>query len=86
MSDKRMAIAAILAFFTGAFGIHDFYLGYTKQGFIKLGLSFAGVVLSVIDDGLLLIFAVNIWALVDFFMILTRNGRLATDSSGRRLG
>jgi TM2 domain-containing membrane protein YozV len=35
---KRM-IAALLAFFLGAFGVHKFYLGYTKAGVIQLVLS-----------------------------------------------
>lgn len=37
--DKKL-IAGILAILLGAFGIHKFYLGYTKEGIIQIILSF----------------------------------------------
>jgi hypothetical protein len=40
--DKSKILAAVLAFFLGNFGAHDFYLGNKKAGFIKLGLSLVG--------------------------------------------
>lgn len=40
--EKRI-IAAILALFFGALGIHKFYLGRTKAGIIQIVLSMCGV-------------------------------------------
>ena len=54
-SDRNMYVAAILAFLLGAFGIHDFYLGYTSRGVIKIVLtllvatSFISGIWSIVD-------------------------------------
>jgi len=45
---KSKTLAAILAFFLGSLGVHSFYMGQTKKGFIQLGLSVLGIVLYVI--------------------------------------
>ena len=68
--DKNKIVAAVLAFFFGTFGVHNFYLGYTKRGAYQLGLAIAGIVLSIVVIGVFLIIAAGIWALVDFIMIL----------------
>jgi TM2 domain-containing membrane protein YozV len=48
-------VAVLLAYFTGIFGIHRFYLGYTAIGIIQL-ITLGGL---------------GIWALVDFIRIIT---------------
>ena len=68
-SDRNMYIAAILAFLLGAFGIHDFYLGYTSRGVIKIVLTVL-VATSFIS---------GIWSIVDLVLILT--GKMG-DSKG----
>jgi TM2 domain-containing membrane protein YozV len=35
---KSRTTYLLLAFFLGSLGIHNFYSGHTKHGFIKLGL------------------------------------------------
>ena len=42
---KSKVVAALLAFFLGGLGIHSFYMGQTKKGFIQLGLTVIGIVL-----------------------------------------
>ena len=34
--DKNKMVAGLLAIFLGGWGIHKFYLGYTKEGVIQL--------------------------------------------------
>lgn len=68
---KSKLVAVLLAFFLGGFGIHDFYLGYTKYGIIKIVLT-----LCTGCGG-------GIWALVDFIRLLT--GSLHTDANGVEL-
>ncbi len=66
VSDKSRAAAAILAFFLGGLGIHNFYLGRTKQGVIQLVLFlFCWLYIPAI--------IVGIWAIVDFVLILCGN-------------
>ncbi len=68
---KSKLVAVLLAFFLGGFGIHDFYLGYTKNGIIKIVLSVCTGVGG------------SIWALIDFIRLLT--GSLNTDANGVEL-
>lgn len=51
LGDKKI-VAALLAFFLGGIGIHNFYLGETKKGVLKIILSFCfglGSILALID-------------------------------------
>lgn len=68
--DKNKIVAAVLAFFLGFLGVHNFYLGYTKRGAYQLGLDVAGIVLSLVVIGVFLLLAAAIWGFVDFIMIL----------------
>lgn len=68
---KSKLVAVLLAFFLGGIGIHDFYLGYTKYGIIKIVLT----VCTGCGGG--------IWALIDFVRLLT--GSLHTDANGVEL-
>ena len=69
---KSKVIAALLAFFGGCFGAHDFYLGHIVQGIIKIFLTITCIGFYV----------TYIWALIDFVRILC-NGKL--DSNGQLL-
>ena len=43
-----LAVEALLAFFLGGFGVHDFYLGNKRNGIIKLLGTILGIVLMVV--------------------------------------
>lgn len=66
---KSKTTAALLAFFLGSLGIHDFYLGYIPWGILKL-------VLTVFTCGVV----GSIWAFVDFIRILV--GSIKADAKG----
>ena len=66
--EKSKLVAVLLAFFLGSLGIHDFYLGYTKYGIIKIVLTLC----TGVGGG--------IWALIDFIRLLT--GSLDKDANG----
>lgn len=70
-SDRSKAAAAVLAFFLGPLGVHNFYLGHVGRGVVQLALTLTGVGLAV----------TWIWVVVEFVLILTgglrdRYGRL----------
>lgn len=65
---KSKLVAVLLAFFLGSIGIHDFYLGFTKYGIIKIVLT----VCTGVGGG--------IWALIDFIRLLT--GSINADANG----
>lgn len=48
---EKKLVAGILALLLGGFGVHKFYLGYTKEGVIQLLLSFicVGSIIAIIE-------------------------------------
>lgn len=48
---EKKVVAGILAILLGGFGVHKFYLGYTKEGVIQLLLSLVciGGILGIIE-------------------------------------
>lgn len=80
---KSKVIAALLAWFLGTLGIHNFYLGNNGRGGLQLGLTVLGWLTSwIFGLGFILIAVVGIWAIVEFVMILIGSGKFATDSRG----
>ncbi len=80
-SNKSRIVGAILAFFLGAFGAHNFYLGKTSSAVTQLLLTLVGwiVVIGPVVS--------CIWAFVDFIVILCgcakdKDGLLVTSWGG----
>lgn len=69
---KSKLAAALLAFFLGGLGIHNFYLGNNGKGLAQL-------LITVLTLGIGGIF-VGIWVLIEFIQILT--GDISTDANG----
>jgi TM2 domain-containing membrane protein YozV len=48
---EKKVVAGILGILLGGFGVHKFYLGYTKEGIIQLLLSFVcvGGIIGIIE-------------------------------------
>lgn len=65
-SSKKIP-AALLAFFLGVFGVHKFYLGYTRQGLIMLLVFLFGIVLLGIPS-----VVIGIIAFVEFILYLIK--------------
>lgn len=71
VGQKSKVAAALLAFFLGCFGAHNFYLGHTGKAVAQLLLTIFGYILTVVIIGAFMIIAVGIWAFVEFILILT---------------
>ena len=69
---KSKMAAGLLGIFLGAFGVHNFYLGYT-------GKAVAQLLISVLSCGVFAV-ASEIWGLVEGIQILT--GSIKTDAKG----
>lgn len=69
---KSKLAAGLLGIFLGAFGVHNFYLGYT-------GKAVAQLLISVLSCFTLAIVS-EIWGLVEGIMLLT--GSIAVDGQG----
>lgn len=88
---KSKTVAAVLAFFLGAYGAHEFYLGDKRKGIIRLAAALGCTILYYIMLVVLpvvgMIFglgltALGIWGFVDFIRILM--GKV-TDAEGNPL-
>jgi len=71
-SPKSKMAAGLLGIFLGAWGIHNFYLGYTGKGVAQL-------VLTLCTCGV-----AGIWGFIEGILILT--GSINTDANGNPLG
>ena len=65
---KSVVLALGLWLFLGGLGIHRFYLS-RRHALTILLLTLAGVVFSAFGIGLLLLFPVFVWVLIDLFQI-----------------
>lgn len=63
--------AGLLGIFLGAWGIHNFYLGFTKKAIIQ-------IVVSLVTCGI-----GGIWGFIEGIMILC--GKINTDANGNPL-
>lgn len=79
---KSRAIAALLAFFLGGLGLHNFYLGQKNFGIIKLVMLVVGTLTSLILIGVVVLAVLGIWVTIDFVLILFGAGYMATDDRG----
>lgn len=72
VSDKSRLVATLLAFFLGALGIHNFYLGNKGKAIAQLVMT------------LLLVTAIvsAIWSFVEFVMIVCGSGK---DNEGKKV-
>lgn len=62
VSKRSKMVAALLAFFFGFLGVHNFYLGKNGRGFAQL-------LITVVSFGMLS-FVSGVWAFIEFIMIL----------------
>ncbi len=74
-SGKSKVAAGLLAIFLGAFGVHNFYLGYTGKAVAQLLITLLTCGMGSVVSG--------IWAFVEGIMILT--GSINTDADGKFL-
>lgn len=74
-SQKSKMAAGLFGIFLGAFGVHNFYLGYTGKAIAQLLITVLSCfTLSVVSE---------IWGLIEGILILT--GSINTDADGNPL-
>ncbi len=79
-AQKSKLAAGLFGIFLGAFGVHNFYMGYTTKAVVQLCCTIAGILLSCIGIGVLVVLGIEIWGLVEGIMVLT--GHISTDAKG----
>ena len=73
---KSKMAAGLLGIFLGAFGIHNFYLGFN-------GKAVAQLLITILSCGILSVVS-GIWGLIEGILILT--GSMNVDAEGNPLG
>jgi len=79
---RSKVAAALLAFFLGTLGVHNFYLGYTAKATTQLVLFLVGCFFFWLIVPILFLIVVLIWAFVEFIMILVGGGQYRADANG----
>lgn len=79
---RAWPLAVLLCLFFGLFGVHNFYLGYTKRGLVQLGLHFFGWLTTFFLVGFVVLGVLGIWVLCDLVRICARSGFYSTDADG----
>ncbi|WP_151641334.1 TM2 domain-containing protein [Corynebacterium sp. 11A] len=82
VQQKSKVLAAVLAFFLGTFGVHNFYLGRNGRGAAQLVCTIFGYLGLLFIIGAFVLIAVGIWAFVEFIMILAGMGGYDRDANG----
>jgi len=72
-SDNKKILAGILAIILGSLGIHKFILGYQKEGFILLGVTIIGFVLSCVGVGVFMVWITGMIGLIEGIIYLTKS-------------
>jgi len=71
--DNKKILAGILGIIVGSLGIHKFILGYQKEGFIMLGITLVGMVLSCVGVGVFVVWAMGLVGLIEGIIYLTKS-------------
>lgn len=71
--NNKKVLAGILGIIFGALGVHKFVLGYNKEGGILLGVTIAGMILTCLGVGVLVVWATSIIGLVEGIIYLTKS-------------
>ncbi len=72
-AENKKILAGILGIVLGAFGVHKFILGYQKEGFIMLGITIVGFVLSCIGIGIFMVWISGMIGLIEGIIYLTKS-------------
>lgn len=72
MEQKSKVVAGLLGIFLGAWGIHRFYLGYTKIGIIQIIVTFVTLGIG------------SLWGFIEGILILC-GSKITTDANGNPL-
>lgn len=70
VSSKSRLTAFLFGIFLGIFGVHNFYLGYTWRGTAQVMLTALGILLSIVGVGLIILFGVFTFSLIESLLIL----------------
>ncbi|WP_072806400.1 TM2 domain-containing protein [Rhodococcoides yunnanense] len=82
LSDKSKVAAGLLQIFLGGFGAGRFYIGSNGVAVAQLLLLIVGWLTSFVGIGLVVLFGLFIWVVVDGIVMLVGN---AKDGNGRKL-
>ncbi|MCR4697023.1 MAG: TM2 domain-containing protein [Lachnospiraceae bacterium] len=88
VDERKSKIAAgLLGIFLGCYGVHNFYLGYTKKAIIQVSVSAGCLVIGTALCWLILpmllyfgLFGMGVWGLIEGIMILA--GSINVDAKG----
>ena len=87
LGTKTKIAAGLFGLFFGAFGVHNFYLGYKNKAILQLVLTIVGFLTLIIAIGAVILIGVEIWTFIESIMILTsrKGSQWHLDAMGNEL-
>ena len=85
VSPKSKVVAAVLCFFLGTLGVHNFYLGNKGKAWTQLIFTVLGWITAIVFIGFLFLAVVSVWIFIEFWMIIFGAGSYRYDSEHRPL-
>lgn len=89
---RSRVVAGVLGILLGAFGVHNFYLGYNDRAWVQLGCSLGSIAVAIATLGILgflpgiVIPGIAIWGLIEGILFLTQQtGHFSMSADGRPL-
>lgn len=82
---KSRMLAVLFALFAGYYGMHNFYLGYSRRGWTNLALWFACALATLATVNLLFMLPIASLVMVESAQIGLGIGAYRADASGNRL-
>ncbi|WP_165841642.1 TM2 domain-containing protein [Corynebacterium heidelbergense] len=76
---KSKVAALLLVIFFGGLGVHNLYVGNTKQGIAQMVLTLVGLFSLIVLIGGVVLFAVGLWVIADIIMMVTDSGYYSRD-------
>jgi TM2 domain-containing membrane protein YozV len=71
--DNKKIAAGILAILLGSLGVHKFFLGYTTEGIILLGMTILGLATTCIFIGVFILWIPGLIGLIEGIIYFTKS-------------
>lgn len=81
-NQKSRLAAGLLAITFGAFGVHNYYLGFNSRATIQLVVTLVGLLLTFVVIGAFAVLGMYIWAFVEGVLILSATPTRLYDGNG----
>lgn len=87
IGDKSKMVAGLLGIFLGAFGAHNFYLGFKNKAILQLVSSILSILLIILIIGYFTFIGLEIWGFIEGILVIAshKGSKWHLDAAGNEL-